>query len=144
MQTQNYKSHSRYVPLFHIVTSLAIIICIAASAWDLYRAFDTGGNRLNSGTLLLLSLASLSLFWYSRAFPVKVQDRAIRAEENLRHFALTGKLLDKRITMSQVIALRFADDDEFVSLAQKAAENNMTSGEIKKEIQNWKADHHRA
>jgi hypothetical protein len=144
MQTQNYKSHSRYVPLFHIVTSLAIIICIAASAWDLCRAFNTGGNRLNSATLLLLSLSCLSLFWYTREFPVKVQDRAIRAEENLRHFALTGKLLDKRITMRQVIALRFADDAEFVSLAQKAADENLTSNQIKSEIKNWRADHHRA
>ena len=52
-------------------------------------------------------------------FAVGAQDRAIRAEENLRHFALTGKLLDKRLRKSQVIALRFADDDEFVLLQKK-------------------------
>ena len=52
-----------------------------------------------------------------RAFPLAVQDRAIRAEENLRYFSLTGKLLDKGLTMSQIIALRFADDNEFVEFA---------------------------
>ena len=56
---------------------------------------------------------------------------------------LTGKLLDKRLRKSQVIALRFADDDEFIPLAEKAANENMKPGEIKKTIINWKADHHR-
>ena len=79
-----------------------------------------------------------------RIFALRAQDRAIRAEENLRHFALTGKLLDSRLNMAQVIALRFADNEEFIELAKKAADNNMSSDDIKKTIQKWKADHHRA
>ena len=72
-------------------------------------------------------------------FAMGAQDRAIRAEENLRHFALTGKLLDKRLRKSQVIALRFADDTEFVLLAEKAANENMKPDDIKKAIVNWRA-----
>ena len=78
-----------------------------------------------------------------RSFPLKSQDRAIRAEENLRHFVLTGKLLDKNLTMSQIIALRFADNDEFVDLVQKASANNMSNKDIKQTIQTWRADHDR-
>jgi hypothetical protein len=91
-----------------------------------------------------LSIGGLIIFWYARAFAIAAQDRAIRAEENLRHFALTGKLLDSRLTMSQVIALRFAADTEFLLLAEKAANENMKPSEIKKAIVNWRADYHRA
>ena len=51
--------------------------------------------------------------------------------------------MDSRLRMGQIIALRFADDAEFVSLAQRAADENIKGYEIKKEIQNWRADHHR-
>ena len=64
-------------------------------------------------------------------------------KENLRHFALNGKLLDKRLRMSQIVALRFADDTEFLILAEKAANENMKASDIKRAIVNWRADHHR-
>ena len=85
----------------------------------------------------------LFLFWYTRRFPVRAQDRIIRAEENLRYFILTGNQLDSRITMAQIIALRFAPDDEFVQLADRAANEQLRPEEIKKAIKQWKADHHR-
>ena len=47
---------------------------------------------------LLISLSLLAGFFYMRTFALKAQDRAIRAEENLRYFSLTGKLFDKQIT----------------------------------------------
>ena len=71
------------------------------------------------------------------------QDRAIRAEEQFRHYVLTGKALDTRLTKAQIVALRFASDDEFVALAQRAAEQQTSSEEIKKSIKNWRADWHR-
>jgi Family of unknown function (DUF6526) len=72
-----------------------------------------------------------------------VQDRAIRAEENLRHFALTGKLLDPRLSIKQIVGLRFASDGEFMELARKAAEGSMSQDEIKKSVKNWRVDHDR-
>jgi len=143
MKAQNYQHHSRYVPLFHFVTSSILILCLAGSAWNIVKAYQQHSGRLIGAILFGLSYGSLMLFWYARAFAVGVQDRAIHAEENLRHFALTGKLLDKRLRKSQVIALRFADDNEFIPLAEKAANENMKPGDIKKAIVNWKADHHR-
>lgn len=102
-------------------------------------------ERLYSAALIVvLTLCCGMLFYYVRTFPLKAQDRAIRAEENLRHFVLTGKLLDARITMAQTIALRFAPDDEFVGLAKKAAETSMPAREIKQAIKIWKPDENRA
>ncbi len=83
-------------------------------------------------------------FFFFREFPLRAQDRAIRVEENLRHFVLTGKLLDKGLSMSQIIALRFADDEEFVMLSSQALKDKMSNDDIKKAIKKWKADHHRA
>ncbi|MDQ0063611.1 hypothetical protein J2T14_005833 [Paenibacillus harenae] len=80
---------------------------------------------------------------FARMFACKAQDRAIRAEENLRHFVLTGKRLDPRLNMSQIIALRFASDDEFLSLCERGAETDMASDDIKRSIQSWKADYDR-
>jgi hypothetical protein len=52
--------------------------------------------------------------------------------------------MDSRITMPQVIALRFAPDEEFVVLADRAVRENLSADEIKKAIKNWRADNHRA
>jgi hypothetical protein len=80
---------------------------------------------------------------FCRMFALKAQDRAIRAEENLRHYVLTGKLLDPKLTVRQVIGLRFAPDAEFVALAQRAAAENLSEDDIKKAVKNWKADTYR-
>jgi len=45
--------------------------------------------------------------------------------------------------MSQMIALRFASDEEFPSLAQKAADQKMKSAQIKKAIRTWRGDYYR-
>ena len=77
-------------------------------------------------------------------FALTVQNRAIRAEENLRYFVLTGKLLPAGIRMSQVIALRFAPDEEFVDLVDRALNEQLSAKEIKQAVKNWKGDYHRA
>ena len=83
-------------------------------------------------------------FYLFRSFSLKAQDRAIRAEENLRHFVLTGKLLDKSLSISQIIALRFAPDEELIALTERAVKGNLSSTDIKKAIKNWKEDNYRA
>ena len=141
MPKQNFKNHVRYILLWHYITSAAIIAVIAGSIVNLVTTSKQ--NLYSASLLVVISLILVSIYWYARWFALRAQDRAIRAEENLRHFALTGKLLSKNLRTSQIIALRFAPDDEFVELAQKAAEKQMRSIEIKKAIIKWRSDHHR-
>lgn len=143
MQAQNYKNHSQIVPLYHLVLLLLILVLLGGSVWNFYRAYNHGTGRLTAGLIFGLTIVSVFFYIFTRGFALKAQDRAIRAEENFRHFALTGKPLDSRLRLGQVIALRFADDNEFVTLAQKAADENIPAPQIKKAIQNWRADYHR-
>lgn len=78
-----------------------------------------------------------------RGYGLLLQDRVIRNEENFRYYRLTGKFLDDRLSLKQVIALRFADDNEYPDLVERTISENLTPDEIKKAIQNWRADHHR-
>jgi len=143
MQTQDYKNHSRLVPLYHGVTLLAILILLIGSFINLYQIIATGGGIFSGSLICLTSLILLIMFFFARSFALKAQDRAIRAEENFRHYLATGKTFDSRLKLSQIIALRFADDEEFVELTQKAVKENLSSKQIKQSIKNWKADHHR-
>ena len=138
MSTQNFKNHAQFVPLFHFFLSSVCIAILVLASINLYH-----GVTLPSVMFFLIAIASIVGWYIMRSFPIKAQDRAIRAEENLRYFTLTGKLLDKNLRMSQIVALRFADDEEFVELADKALKNNMSNKDIKQAIQNWRADHHR-
>lgn len=141
MQQQNYKNHARLVPGYHFVTYLAIIALIIGSFVNL---FNSSHDNLYSASLICLaSLILASVCFYARSFALKAQDRAIRAEENFRHFMLTNKPMDSRLTLSQVIALRFAPDEEFPALAQKAANEKLPAKEIKKQIKKWRGDYYR-
>ena len=82
--------------------------------------------------------------FFCRTFALKAQDRGVRAEENLRHFVMTGKLMDPRLTIQQIVALRFASDEEFLALAAEAVDKNLDQKSIKMKIKNWRADTHRA
>ncbi len=92
---------------------------------------------------LLVGWILLTMLFRSRGFALKAQDRAIRAEESLRHYILSGRKIDNRLTLSQVIALRFASDEEVIALAERAIAENLSNDAIKREIKNWRADHHR-
>ena len=143
MLAQNNAHHARYVKGYHFVLSAFLVIGTITALVNLYLQWAAHYDMLNSILIALLFICGLFVFYYMRQFPLRAQDRAIRAEESLRHFILTHKPLDSRVTMSQVIALRFAPDEEFIVLADRAAKENLSSAEIKKEIKKWRADHHR-
>ena len=144
MKEQNYKNHRRIVPLYHGFAFLLLLVLVIGSAIHFNHTLQYGKGRLDAAMMALASVILVLIFFYARLFALRAQDRAIRAEENLRHFVLTGKLLDPRLTIAQVIGLRFAKDDEFIELAKRAAAENMSQDDIKKAVQNWRADHHRA
>ena len=143
MKTQNYANHRQLVPGYHIVLFLLLILSFGGAITNVIQSWGDHQRIYSASLILLIVVALIMLFWFARVFPIRAQDRAIRAEENLRHFVLTGKLLDSRLTIRQVIALRFADDTEFVELARRAATEGMGSEDIKKQIKNWRPDWHR-
>jgi Family of unknown function (DUF6526) len=143
MDNQNYSNHSRMVPLYHYVLSSLLLAAFIGSLVNLFQSLDNHANLYSASLITAISLSGILLFWFCRSFALRAQDRAIRAEENLRHFAMTGKLLDSKLRMSQIIALRFAGDEEFVVLAKKAAAENMGSKQIKEAIKQWKGDYNR-
>jgi hypothetical protein len=144
MTTQNYANHARFVPIYHYVLSSLLVLTLIGSVVNLVQSFGDPERIYSASLIVVLTLCSFLLFYFCRTFPLKAQDRAIRAEENLRHFAMTGKLFDPRLTMSQIIALRFASDAEFLELARKAADANMPAADIKRAVKNWRADNYRA
>lgn len=144
METQNYANHRRYVPMYHGVLAFLLIVTFVGSLVNLYLSFGDHQRVYSASLITVLTLCGLIQFWYSRAFATAVQDRAIRAEENLRHFTMTGKLFDPKLRMGQIIALRFASDEEFLVLAKRAIDEQLSREDIKKAIKTWRADHHRA
>lgn len=141
MSEQNFANHARYHPLYHYIFAPLSLVGLVGSLVILFNA-DAAGLYIASLRVLAFVLVFI-LGVLVRTYTLKAQDRAIRAEENLRHFMLTGKPLDARLRVGQIVALRFASDDELPSLAQKAAEERMGSKEIKQAINNWKADFYR-
>ena len=142
MKEQNYKNHTRLVAGYHGVTALLILGFLVGSIITFVHAHD---DVVKHAAMIMIigAVAMIGLFWYARVFALKAEDRAIRAEENFRHFILTGKPFDKQIRLGQIIALRFASDEEFPALAKKAVEEKLTSKQIKQAIQNWRGDYHR-
>jgi hypothetical protein len=141
MNEQNFSNHTRYHPLFHYVLAPLAFAGLVGSVVNLMNCEPAG---LYSASLLVIAFVLIFILgMLVRTYALKAQDRAIRAEENFRHFLLTGKPLDARLRTGQIVALRFASDAELPSLAQKAAEEKLGSKAIKSAIKQWKADHYR-
>ncbi len=144
MEQQNFKNHSRLTMGYHGILLGIILLAIIGSFLKLYRNWHEGlGGLLLPAILLLLSVGLLLISFFARGFALKAQDRAIRAEENLRYFAITGGLFDPKLSLPQIIALRFAPNNELVDLANRAVKENLSAKEIKMAIQNWRADNDR-
>lgn len=142
MSTQNYANHAQRVPAFLAMLAL-LFLTFLGSLVNLYQSWGDHQRLYSASLIVTLSIGALGALFSSRIFALKAQDRAIRAEENLRHFVLTGRMMDHRLTPLQIVGLRFASDNEFVDLCKKAADQNMTQVDIKKAVKNWRADTYR-
>ncbi|MBO9128391.1 DUF6526 family protein [Bacillus sp. 165] len=143
MKSQDYKNHTRMHPLYHYVLLLLVLGTLVAAVTNVVRAINDGANILQAVILVLIMIIIVIIAALVRTYALKAQDRAIRAEESLRHYVLTGKPLDSALTMGQIVALRFAADTEFPDLCKRAASEGLKPNDIKKAIKNWKADHNR-
>lgn len=139
MREQNFKNHTQIVYSYYLFTGVPILVLIGVAISKIFSPDEKGFGLI----LLLIGWILLSMLFRSRGFSLIAQDRAIRAEESLRYFVLTGKQIDGRLTVKQIIALRFASDEEMPALAKKAAEQGLSNKEIKQQIKDWRSDRHR-
>ncbi len=143
MEEQDYATHRRWVPLYHFVLSTLLLLTLIGSCVNVYKSLGDEQRIYSASLILVLVIAAILLFFFTRTFALKAQDRAIRAEENLRHYLLTGSALDPRVSIRQVIGLRFASDDEFPELVKRAVEENLSEDQIKQSVKQWRGDHYR-
>jgi hypothetical protein len=141
MQEQNFKNHTQLVPGFHYATFTLLFALLGGSIN--YFIKSTAENKYLASLTVLIAIIFVFIAWYVRGFALKAQDRAIKAEEALRYYIITGKPLPTELKIGQIIALRFASDSEFLSLMDRAIKENLSNKEIKMAIQNWKADYDR-
>ena len=141
MEQQTYKNHRRLLLGHHGISAFGIIVLIIGSIMNLLNTAE--GNLYSASLLVLGSVIMLFMWFFLRNFALKAQDRIIRLEESLRYHSLVGKTLSSGLTIRQIIGLRFASDDEFVALAERAGKENLSENDIKKVIVNWRPDTYR-
>jgi cell division protein FtsL len=118
-----------------LLVNLGIFVSYAIRHLTMYTAWA-----------VIVSVAVFIPFFRLRLYPIKVQDRVIRLEERIRLQALAPIEWHTQIyklSEDQLIALRFASDDEVVELAKKALEENLTRKQIKERIRTWRPDYWR-
>lgn len=145
MKTQNYQNHKRYYLPHHFVflpmmgTLIAIGIVKASYA-----------DRPHWLEWTLFSILSFSILYLAimlrQHYALGNQDRIVRLEFRLRYLELLGESsvsVEKKLSFSQIAALRFADDREFIILLSRALNEKLSGDQIKRSIQNWQADYWR-
>ena len=138
---QSLTNHTRYDPFFHFfILPVFALLLLGAIVHLAIRP------TLHSVLLVVVAATFVVVIFKIRLYPLKVQDRIIRLEERLRLATLLDPALRPRIpelTESQLIALRFASDQELPALAARALNDKLTASEIKKAIQHWRPDNWR-
>lgn len=137
-EPQSLKNHSRVDPSYHLVLYAVLLINLGLAITHLIKNVN-----IDSEWVVILSIAIFIPVWKLRTYPLKVQDRVIRLEERLRLQSLAPadwRTQIYRLTEDQLIALRFASDDEVVELAKHTLEHNLTRKQIKERIKSWRAD----
>ena len=136
---QTYQTH-RHRPTLSSVAALFALVGLAIVVVSLVRAPSLAGVGD-----LCLAVTALVLVAISRIYVVRLQDRIIRLEMRLR---LAGLLPQRaadvgRLTVRQLVALRFASDAEQPELMDRALAEKLTADQIKQAIRDWQPDYHR-
>jgi uncharacterized protein DUF6526 len=151
-ESQNFANHGKIVPAFHFFLIPVLVFNVFhAGYWLLFAGGHHAawgiGALIAAALNVLMALALLVLAFLARLFALGAQDRVIRLEERIRYQQLLPDNLKLRInefSTNQLVALRFAGDEELPALARKVLDDNLTDRRaIKQMIQNWRADYQR-
>ena len=144
MTEQNYSNHVKWVPTFHFFVVPVFTLNLGWSVYRLIRPGFTWDGLIH----FLMALARVIFMFNARLFALRVQDRVIRMEERQRFSRLLPDDLKPRFgefTPAQLVALRFAGDDELPELARKVLNDKLTNIKaIKQMVKHWRADYLRA
>jgi len=140
MAEQSFKNHT------HRPTHTAIVWLFALVALILMVQTIRGDVDRRDWAIVLIILAIFELGWISRVYIVKLQDRIIMLEVKVRAAELLAAGQDAqlaKLNSKQIAALRFASDQEFGALLERAARENLAPKDIKASIKTWRPDLHR-
>jgi hypothetical protein len=140
---QNFKNHSRYIPLYHMIIPFLLLVTTIGAFRNLFQSFDDDHRLYNASLITMIVLILWVIWFYARAFALRAQDRVIMLEERARYQQLTGRPMSDKFRPSQIIALRFAGDAEFPRLAERTVTENLGGRQIKEAIKQWRADRYR-
>jgi Family of unknown function (DUF6526) len=135
---QSFERHGHH-PVPTYVASLFGLVAIVC----LVGAWLFGWATLEIGAVSL-SLAVATLISISRSYIVRLQDRIIMLEMKVRCAEVLAAGQDARLaelTPKQIVALRFASDDELGDLLERAIREKLPPREIKRAIKRWRPDY---
>jgi hypothetical protein len=139
-QEQSFASHARYYPWHHFVVQPILLGNLVVEIMRLEKY-----QTVYHVWLVVFAIGLVIFSFTSRSMSLRAQDRVIRLEENLRLSRLlpaSDQGLAANLRPGQLVALRFAPDEEVPELVRRIAAGELTTGkEIKAAITSWKADH---
>ncbi|WP_313268700.1 DUF6526 family protein [Epilithonimonas vandammei] len=145
MAAQNYRNHRKFYPPHHYVF---LPLCLGLMVYGIIKIFKTDAEEkliwgLFSITVFLILFLAVML---RQHYALGNQNRIIRLEFKQRYFELFGKRSDpveEQLNFGQIAGLRFAGDDEFKILLNRALTEKLSEDDIKKSIEVWRSDHNR-
>ena len=138
---QTLANHAKFVPLYHFVLTTILVVNLCWRGWLLFTSFS-----FESVMGVVMAVAFILMLLYLRIFPLQAQDRVIRLEEQMRMGRLLPDDLKPRMTeirRGQMVALRFASDEELADLVREALDEKLSAKDIKQRIKTWRPDYHR-
>jgi hypothetical protein len=140
---QSFAHHGRIFAPFHMFVLPVLMINIVYSLVRLKN-----GITFDSVWMVVMALGFFVMAGSLRVMSLSVQDRVIRTEMQLRMERMLPADLRPRIgefNVEQLVALRFAGDDELPALARQVLEEKLTNRKaIKQRVKNWRPDYQRA
>ena len=135
MTPQTYATHAHRPIAWNIAFVAAVVASglLISSAW--------AERTLQSFALLLLGFVVLLGISLLRIFALRLQDRIIRLEMQVR-LTRIGRAADLgRLSLRQLIALRFASDAELPALIDRAVAEKLDAKQIKQAVKDWQGDY---